>query len=165
MLGAQISIAPVNVTWTMPLFEQNGHTIRVGANFITDYNYRVYELHDLPIFWSAEIGISPVIQYGYQWDNRRINVRLQNSLFGFTSHRQGYDPYHWSFCWKCFVVEPNKNLKFGSFNRYNRTTVSFGFVPNIEKRHSIVYEFDYLGFYHGNRFQRINHNLIWRISL
>jgi hypothetical protein len=117
------------------------------------------------LFWNAQIGISPVIQYGYQWNNKRINLGLQNSLIGFTSHRQGYDPYFWQSDWKDWVVEPNKNLKFGSFNHYNHTTVSLEFVPNIAKKHSIVYEFDYLGFYRGNRFQRINHNLIWRISL
>ena len=165
MIGGQIHFAPVNVTWTMPFYEQNGHTIRGGANLITDYNYHYYELNDGPLFWTAEIGIAPVLRYGYQWNNKRINIGLQNSLLGFVSHKQGYDPYLFSFTWKDFVVEPNKNLKFGSFNRYNHTTVSLEFVPNILKKHSIVYELDYLGFYQGNRFHRISHNLIWRISL
>ena len=165
MIGGQIHIAPVNVTWTMPIFERNGHTIRAGANFVTDYNYHYYELNDGPLFWTAEIGISPIIRYSFQWNNKRINAGLQNSLIGFTSHRQGYDPYFWSFNWKDFIVEPNKNLKFGSFNHYNHTTVSLEFVPNITKKHSIGYEFDYLGFYQGNRFNRISHNLIWRITL
>ena len=166
MKAIRINIAPVSVRWTMPFYENNGHTIRGGANFIADYNYHLYEeLNDAPIFWNAEIGISPVIRYGYQWNNKRINVGLQNSLFGFSSNRQGYDPYEWSFTWKDWIVDPHKNLKFGSFTRYNHTTVSLEFVPNIAKNHSIVYEFDYLGFYQGNRFQRINHNLIWRISL
>jgi len=80
--------------------KKNGHTIRGGANLITDYNYHYYELHDGPLFWNAQIGISPVIRYCYQWNNKRISVGLQNSLMGFASHRQGYDPYFWSFTWK-----------------------------------------------------------------
>jgi hypothetical protein len=171
MIGGQIHIAPVNVTWTMPFYEQNGHTIKGGFNFITDYNYQYYELHDGPLFWNSEIGFSPVVGYGYQWDNERTQVRsrvnasLQNSLFGFTSRRQGYDPYIWSFTWKDFVVDPHKNLQFGSFNDYNHTKVSLEFVPNIFKMHSFAYEFDYLGFFYGYRFDRINHNLLWRMSL
>ena len=165
MIGGRIHVAPVNVTWTMPFYENNGHSIRGGANFITDYNYHYYELHDGPIFWTADIGISSVIRYGYQWNNKRINVGWQNSFFGFTSHRQGYDPYFWSFTWKDYVVYPHKNLNFGSFNNYNHTNISLEFVPNILKKLSIVYEFDYFGFYQGYQFHRINHNLIWRISL
>ena len=165
MTGGQIHIAPINVTWTMPFYVKNGHTIRGGANFVTDYNYHFYELNDSPLFWTAEIGFSPVMQYGYQWDNKRVTVNLQNSLFGFTSHRQGYDPYLWIMDWKDFVVEPNKNFKFGSINNYNHTNISLEFVPNISKIHSFAYEFDYLGLFWGNQFHRINHNLFWRMSL
>jgi hypothetical protein len=161
-----IHISPVNVTWTMPVYEQNGHIIKVGANVITDYNYQWWEdLHDAPLFWNSEIGVSPVIRYSYQWDNKRIGVSLQNSLMGFTSHIQEYDPYFWQKTAKDFFVKPHTDLRFGSFNHYNHTTVSFEFVPNIQKKHSFLYEFDYLGFYYGNKFARINHNLIWRISL
>jgi hypothetical protein len=165
MIGGQIHLAPVNVTWIMPIYDGNGHTIRGGSNFITDYYYQLTQLNDGAMFYTAELGISPVIQYGYQWDSKRVNLGLRNSLFGFSSHRQGYDPYDFLFTWKEFVVYPHRDLKFGSFNHYNHTTVSFEFVPNIVKKHSIVYELDYVGFYQGNHFQRINHNLIWRIAL
>jgi hypothetical protein len=165
MIGGQISIAPVNVTWIMPFYENNGHTIRGGANFIIDYNYQLYQVNDGTLFWTAEIGVSPVIQYSYQWNSKRINLGLKNSLFGFSSHRQGYDPYKFLFTWKDFAVDPNKNLKFGSFNNYNHTNVSMEFIPNISKIHSFAYEFDYLGFFSGSQFHRINHNLFWRMSL
>jgi hypothetical protein len=165
MLGGQIHIAPINVRWVKPFYDKNGHTIGAGVNLITDYNYHYYEFNDGPLFWTCETGISPIIRYGYQWNNKRITAVLQNSLLGFTSHRQEYDPYIWSFTWKDFVVYPHKDLKFGSFNRYNHTNISIEFVPNIAKKHSFLYEFDYLGFFFGNQFHRINHNLIWRISL
>ena len=166
MDDVQIHIAPVNVTWTMPFFEKSKHTIKGGVNFMTDYNYQYYDgLHDSPLFWSTEIGFSPVLQYSYQWNNKLICVGLQNSLFGFTSHIQGYDPYFWQPTLKDFFVKPHTDLKFGSFNNYNHTTISLEFVPNTLKKHSFAYEFDYLGFYYGNKFSRISHNLIWRLSL
>ena len=166
MERSQIHFAPVNVTWTMPAYDHNGHTIRAGANFITDYNYQYCEdLHDAPLFWTCEIGFSPVIRYSYQWDNKRISAALRNSLLGFTSHIQGYDPYFWQITWKDVFVKPHKELKFGSFNDYNHTNVSVEFFPNISKMSSFAYEFDYLGFFSGNKFDRINHNLFWRLSI
>jgi len=165
MMCLQIHIAPINVTWTMPIYEQNGHTIRVGANLITDYNYQFWYLHDIPLFWTSEIGFSPVIRYSYQWSNKRIGIGLRNSLFGFTSHIQGYDTYFWMFTAKDFLVKPHTDLKFGSFNNYNHTNVALEFVPNTAKKHSIGYEFDYFGLFYGNQFHRIYHNLIWRVSL
>ena len=162
----QLHIAPINVTWTMPLYENYGHTIRVGANCITDYNYQLYEkLHDAPLFWTYEMGFSPVISYNYKWDNKMISVSLQNSLFGFTSHMQGYDPYFWQKTWKDFFVKPHEDMKFGSFNDYDHTNVSIVFVPNTDKIHSFIYEFDYFGLFYGNKFNRIYHNVLWRMSL
>jgi len=158
----QIHIAPINLTWTMPVNEQ----IRAGANFITDYNYQLWEdLHDAPLFWNCEIGISPVISYSFQWDDKKIKADLKNSLLGFTSHRQGYDPYFWQKTFKDAFVKPHEDLKFGSFNNYNHTNVSIKYTPNISKRHTFGYEFDYLGLFYGSRFHRINHNLLWRIAL
>jgi hypothetical protein len=104
MAGAQVHIAPINVTWNMPFYEQNGHTIRGGVNFNADYNYQAYPfLHDAHLFWTSEIGLSPVINYSFQWDNKRINVGLQNSLLGFTSHIQKYDPHFYSLTAKDFL--------------------------------------------------------------
>ena len=166
MLNAPVHLAPINVTWTMPVSEQNGKAFRVGANLMNDYHYVLYsELHDGPIFWTAEISLSPVVYYSYQWNNKRIGVGLQNSILGFSSHRQGYEPYSFLFTWKDFVVDPHKAMKFGSFDKYNHTIFSMEYVPNISKKHSFLYEFDYFGIYYGNKYSRINHYLIWRKSL
>ena len=158
-------IVPVNATWTMRFFEQNGHTIKGGANLITDYSYQWYPyLHSGRLFWMSEIGISPVVRYQYQWETKRIGVYVQNSLFGFTSHTQEYDPY-WFSIMDNWIAEPHKNMKFGSYNTYNHTIVSFEFVPNTSKKYSFLYEFDYFGFFYGMKISRLNHNLVWRKAL
>lgn len=166
MERSQIHIAPINVTWTMPAYDQNGHKIRVGVNFITDYNYQYcQDLHDAPLFWTTEIGFSPVINYSYKWNNKHIVAGLKNSLFGFTSNIQGYDPHFNQKSWRDVFIKPHEELKFGSLNNYNHTNISLEFSPDISKKHSFAYEFDYLTFYFANKFERINHNLFWRLSL
>jgi len=172
MFGVQLKFAPINVSWTvlltqnLPLYDQNGHTIRAGANFSTDYSWQIYQpLQSGHLFYTSEIGISPIIKYNYQWDNKRIDVSIQNSLFGFTSHNQQFDPYWVSWELMDFVVTPHENMKFGTFNNYDHTNISIEFIPNIDKRHAFVYEFDYFGMYYGVQFRRLNHNLIWKMSL
>jgi len=166
MFGVQLKFAPVNVSWTMPFYNQNGHTIRVGANFSTDYSWQIYQpLQSGHLFYVSEIGVSPIIKYNYQWDNKRIGISIQNSLFGFTSHKQQLDPYWVSWDAREWIIAPHENMKFGTFNNYDHTNISVEFTPNLDKIHSFVYEFDYFGIYYGVQFRRLNHNLIWKISL
>lgn len=166
MTGYQVHVSPLSVTWAKALYEENGHTLKGGINIMSDYNYQAYpSLHDAHLFWTGETGFSPVIDYSYQWDTGRIHAQLHNSLFGLSSHIQQYDPHFYSNTVMDFLVKPHTNMKAGSFNHYNHTNVSVEFVPNISKIHSFVYEFDYLGFFSGNRFDRIHHNLLWRMSL
>jgi len=165
MFGVQLKFVPVNVSWTMPFCDQNGHTIRFGANFATDYSWQIYQpLQSGHLFWASEIGVSPIIKYNYQWDNKRIGISIQNSLFGFTSHTQELDPYWVSWELREFVITPHENIKFGSFGNYDHTNITLEFTPSIDKRHSFVYEFDYLGLLYGVQFRRLNHNLMWRMT-
>jgi hypothetical protein len=166
MKGYQIKIAPVHVTWTMPFYQQNGHTIKGGLNFAADYSYQMYpDLQDAHLFWASEIGVSPTIQYSYQWGSKRIGIGLQNSLFGFTSHTQTNDPYFYSLSAKDFFLKPHENMQFGSFNNYNHTNVSLEFMPDISTLHSFLYEFDYFGSFYGKKFDRLTHSLLWKMSL
>jgi len=124
ILGLQLpKFAPVNLTWAIRFYEQNGHIIKAGANLITDYSYQLYpDLQTGHLFWSSEIGISPVMQYTYQWGSKRIGVYAQNSLLGFTSHKPEYNSYWFSLKAKEWFVEPHKNMKFGSYDKYKMLT-------------------------------------------
>lgn len=166
MKGFQINIAPVNVTWTMPFYEKNGHQIKGGFNFAADYSYQMYpDLNAAHLSWASEIGISPVIRYNYQWQNKRIEISLQNSLFGFVSNKQEFDPYFYSFKARDFFISPHENMKFGSYNNYNHTNIALEFVPNTSKMHSFLYQFIYFNSFYAKQFERITHSLFWRMSL
>jgi len=166
MFGVQLMFSPINVSWIMPFYDQNGHSIRGGINLAADYSYQIYQpLQSGHLFWASEVGISPIINYNYQWDNKRIGINIQNSLFGFTSHKQEFDPYWISWEFREFAVTPHENMKFGSSNNYNHTNISIGFTPKIDKRHSFIYEFDYFGLFYGVQFRRLNHNLMWGMTI
>ena len=166
MSGFQaLTIAPVNATWTISIYEQNGRSIRAGTNLAADYSYQLYPfLHNGHLFWATETGISGVVQYSRKWESRHVAVCLKNSLFGFTSHTQKHDPHFFSLQAKDWVAKAHEKMKFGSYDTYNHTTISFEYVPDIAQKHSFLYEFDYFGSFYGMKFFRINHNLIWRIA-
>jgi len=166
MTGFQVGIAPVNVSWVAPFFNEGGHTLKAGANFAMDYAYQMYpDLHGGHLFWMSEIGLSPRLEYSYRWDKKHVGVYLQNSLLGFVSHTQKNDPYFYSFKAGDFFLRPHENMKFGSFNNYDHTRLSVEFTPNTGKIHSFLYEFDYMGSYYETKFERLNHSLMWRMSL
>jgi hypothetical protein len=166
MTGYKIGISLVNVTWDMPIYQNDEHTLKAGANFAGNYNYQLYpDLHGGHLFWASEIGLAPVIKYQYKFNDRRIVCSLQNSLFGFVSHTEENKPYFYSFKASDFFIRPHENMKFGSFNNYNHSKMSMELIPNIKKIHSFLYEFDYLGIWYNTKFQQANHSLVWRMSL
>jgi hypothetical protein len=166
MTGYKISISPVNITWEIPIFQNNGHTLKTGGNFAGEYYYQMYPaLHGGHLFWVSEIGLSPILKYQYQFNSSRLVFLLQNSLLGFVSHTKKNDPYFYSFKVNDFFIRPHENMKFGSFNNYDHTKLSIEFIPNIDKIHSFLYEFDYLGIWYETKYQQLNHSLIWRMML
>jgi hypothetical protein len=166
MKGYKIGLSLLNVTWDIPVYQNDGHILRMGANLAGNYNYQLYpDLHGGHLFWASEIGLSPVLKYQYQFNNCRIVGSLQNSLLGFVSHTEHNEPYFYSFKASDFYILSHTDMKFGSFNNYNHTKLSIGYIPNIDKIHSFLYEFDYLGIWYDTKFQQINHGLIWRMSL
>jgi hypothetical protein len=107
MTGYQAFLAPINVSWIGPVYNQNGHMLKAGANLATNYGYQMYpDLRGGHLFWMSEIGPSPCIKYSYQWDQKRIVITAQNSLLGFVSHTQDNDPYFYSFKAGDFFVKP-----------------------------------------------------------
>jgi hypothetical protein len=140
--------------------------LKTGVNFAGNYNYQMYpDLHGGHLFWASEIGLSPTLNYQYQFNNSRLVCSFQNSLLGLVSHTEKNEPYFYSFKASDFFIHPHENMKFGSFNNYDHTKLSIEFIPHIDKIHSFLYEFDYLGIWYNTKFEQLKHNLIWRMNL
>jgi hypothetical protein len=165
MIGANINIVPLDVSWLRTFYEGRGHSFRAGGNFAADYSYQMYpHLHSGHLFWMSEIGISPLLEYSYQWERKRIELHAKNSFLGFVSHTQENDPYFYSFKVGDFFTRPHQDMRFGSFNNYNHSVLSLEFTPDVLRAHSFLLGLDYLGSYYGTRFERLNYNVQWKVS-
>jgi hypothetical protein len=139
MTAATINFVPIDFSGIKTVYQKNNHDFRLGLNFVTNYSYQVYsEQHSAQLFWYGEIGIAPCIEYGYQWNQKRIKVFLQNSVAGFVSRTEEIRPYFYSFKISDFFTQPNQNMQFGSFDKYNHTTISAEYIPDISRKHSFV---------------------------
>jgi hypothetical protein len=156
---------PINVTGIAPVLKKEKHTLRVGANFITNYGYQFYPKQlGAFFFWFSEIGIAPCIEYECQWKQSKIKLFLQNSIAGFVSHKESNPHYFYSATFSDFVVNPHRNMKFGSFDKYEHLNASIEYVPKVSKKHSAVLGLEYMTCYYNTRFQSLNYYLQWKMS-
>jgi hypothetical protein len=162
---SNIHFLPVDFSGIATVYQKDGHTLRVGVNFATNYNYQMYSSqHMSNLFWYSEIGVSPCIEYAYQWKQSKIKLFVQNSLFGFVSRTENIGHYFYSFKFSDFIVRPHQNMKFGSFDKYEHLNATIEYFPNISKKHSFALGVEYMNAYFSKRFQTLNYYFQWKIS-
>jgi hypothetical protein len=165
MIAANFHFVPVNFTGIVTVVRNEKHTLRAGANFITNYGYQFYPKQlGAFLFWFSEIGIAPCVEYEYQWDKSTIKVFLQNSIAGFVSHKESNPHYFYSLTFSDFVVNPHRNMKFGSFDKYEHLNASIAYFPDVSKNHSVVLGVEYMDCYYNSHFQSLNYHLQWKMS-
>jgi len=166
MMAVNLNFTPIDVSCFGFVVKSDKHIVKIGVNFATNYGYQSYaDLHAARLFWVGEIGIAPAIQYAYQWKQSRIEINVQNSILGFVSHTERYDPYFYSLKFSDFFVRPHQNMKFGSFDKYNHTKIVIGYNPNISKKNTFGFGVEYLDTYFNTRFQNLNYTLLWKRTL
>ena len=163
MMAININFAPVDISCFTPVYNSEQHLIKVGLNFATNYSYQSYpDLHAGHLFWFGEIGFSPVMHYKYRWAESVIGINLQNSILGFVSRPTNYNPYFYSLKFGDFLMNPHKNMQFGSFNKYNHTNLQIEYIPDRLKTKSFALGMEYIGAYYDTHFQSLNYYLQWR---
>ena len=162
MIAANIRFVPIDFSAMKPI-SQTG--FRVGLNFSADYNFQAYP-HQLAafLFWHGAIGISPRVEYVFQWEQSRIKLSAQNSLAGFVSRTEYISHYFHSFKLSVFFVKPHQNMQFGSFDKYVHFNGSIEYTPNVNRNHSFAFGLEYIDSYFSNRFQSLNYYLRWKKS-
>ncbi|MDR0232522.1 MAG: hypothetical protein LBI82_10440 [Dysgonamonadaceae bacterium] len=165
MIGASFHFVPIDFSGLKPVYQNDNHSLRLGMNFATNYTYQFYPKQlGANMFRYTEIGIAPCIEYGYQWNQSKIKIFLQNSLAGFVSRTENVPPYFYSLKVSDFVVKPHQNMQFGSFDKYNHTNASVEYIPDTSKNHSFALGVEYIDSYFSNRFQSLNYYLQWKKS-
>lgn len=164
MKAASFEITPIDLSCMKSIIKKDSHTFKSGLNISANYNYQLYpDLQNGYLFWTSELGVSICLQYSYRWAGGQLNLHVQNSLLGFTSRPVEFDPYFYSLKFADFVCYAHQNLTFGSFNKYNHTTIQAEYTTGSS--HSFGAGIDYLSVFYGIGFKRLNYSLQWKIKI
>ncbi len=136
---------------------------RIGAAVAGTYHWQMYpDLQNAHLFAEGEIGLNLVLKYSARVRGCRIDLQAENSLVGFVSHTSHNDPYFYSLDAADFLVEPWKNLHFGSFDRYNHTSATLLFSSVRHPKHRFGIGFDFLYITGSGTFKALNYQLKWQ---
>lgn len=147
MAAVNLQITPVELAFQAAILQTDRHRLQVGGDVAARYRYQVYpDLQNAHLFWFGEIGLSLRLRYTYRWHGGSLCLRWCNSLLGFVSHTSVNPPYFYSFKLADFAVRPHEDLRFGSFDRYDRTVVQIEYAPAALKSHLFGFGLEYVGY-------------------
>ncbi len=167
-IGLAWKFRPIDVFYGYRIYKSNTNPLTLGVYFATNYQWQLYpELQSGQMFWFTSIEIGTKLKFIFPINNKFIKVILCNSLAGWTSRPvPSTEKYYYSLSISDFVSNAHSNLTFGSFNLFNHTILEIELVPNLGKRLSLAYEFEYFGYYKNPILSYMSHsfNLKWKIG-
>lgn len=133
----------------------------IGAYLAADYQWQQYsELQGGRLFWFSTIEAGPEVRYNLPLGPRTIAITFSNSLFGLSSRpAPSTERYFYSFNFSEFISSAHENLKFGSYNIFNRTLLEIEWLRPAQKRFSLAYQFEYFAYYRSPMVNFLNHSL------
>jgi hypothetical protein len=128
---------------------------------IADYNYQMYpDLQSGYSFWFTHISLGISSEYKFSINRNLLKLRLETSLFGFTSRQEVYnDPYFFDMGFGYALKSVNQDLIFGSLNNYNHTEFELRWQNSDESRIAFAYNLQYYGYFRDPSFTMLNQML------
>lgn len=163
MAAVALQVVPVDIAFGAPVYQSDGHRLALGGEVTARYRYHIYpDLQNAHLFYFGEIGLAFRFCYDYRWEKGRIGLRWVNSLLGFTSRPDVNEPYFYALDADAFIGEPHRHLRFGSFDRYDRTFVQVEYELAGLGGHTFGLSVEYIGRFTDCRYQTLITGLIWR---
>jgi hypothetical protein len=164
-IGIALRLKPIDLFYGLPIYS---HFITLGAYYSTDYQWQLYpELQSGHMFWLTSIEIGPQLIMKIPYKSRIIGVTFSNSIINLTSRpKPATETYFYSLRLLDFIGNAQKNIKFGSFNRFNHTNIDIELLRNERKLTSVAYSFEYIGYYQNPKVSFIYHSIKikWKIG-
>ena len=138
----------------------------IGAYLAADYQWQQYpELQGGRLYWFTALELGPRISYILPVKNKEIHITFSSSLAGFTSRPEpSTETYFYSFGLSEFISSAHRDMKFGSFNLFNRTRFDVELANLKAGRFSLTYGFEYFGYFQDPRLSFMNHSLKLKIK-
>lgn len=167
-IGITFGAIPGHLFYGVNVKQDNINSIFVGGFLNANYNWQLYpELQSGHMFWVSSLELGPEIKYILRTGENNVKICLRNSLAGFVSRPSPNTETHfYTLNFYDFVVNANKNLKFGSLNLFNHTMLEVEYNNLSWTSISLNYKFDYFIYNISPGIKFLNHSLAvkWRLN-
>lgn len=167
-LGLALQFQPIDIFYGLRVNESTNKPFTIGPYFSTNYKWQMYpELQSGKMFWFTSLEAGPRFMATIPFRNKLFKVMVANSIAGWTSRPQPATETTFYFReFSDFVRNAHSDLKFGSYNLFNHTNIEIEWINAKDKKLSVAYEFEYVGYYKNPDFSYVVHalNLKWKIG-
>lgn len=130
IIGYSIRFTPVELCAMYKIIDIPAHCMGIGVSAGLRYQWQMYpNLHTSLLFAQSEAPIDLLISYKYRSRGHSFILSLQNSLFGLIGQLPLSGPYYYYLSFSEFAIKPLKEMRFSSFDRYNRSQISLSWSP------------------------------------
>jgi len=163
-LGVAVLIKPVDIYFGRKVKSKK---LFLGPYAAAIYQWQLYpELQSGHMFWLSAWEIGPRIKFKVPYRSRSFNISFSNSLLGLSSRPlPGTESYYYSLKLSDFLQNAHQNIKFGTLNTYNHSTLQVEMHSNKYQRLSYSYEVEYFGYYQAPKISILLHSISFRWKL
>jgi len=165
-LGMMWTLKPLDLYYGFRINDDPNLSVALGPYLAGYYMWQLYpELQSGHMFWFSSYEIGPKIMISLPVKSRTLHFSFSNSVASLNSRPVlGIEQYFYSLTFSDFVANPHSNMKFGSMNVFNHIDVKLDW-SDPDKRFSLGYEFEYLGYLNAPTFAYMSHSLFMRWEL
>ncbi len=165
-LGMIWALKPFELLYGFRINDNPDLSITLGPYLSGYYMWQLYpELQSGHMFWISSYELGPRIMISLPVKGRTLHFSFSNSVASLNSRPEmGKEEYFYSLTFSDFVRNPHSNMTLGSVNVYNHFDVKLDW-SDPEKRFSLGYEFEYMGYMDTPKFSYMSHslNLKWEL--
>ena len=118
------------------------------------------------MFWLSSYEVGPRFQISLPLKGRILHLSVSSSLASLNSRPEmKTEEYFYSLTLADFVRNPHSNMTFGSIKDFNHTQLILE-LADPDKKFSMGYEFNYMGYLNAPTFKYMAHSIIlkWKIG-
>ena len=166
-LGMAWTFKPFDLFYGFGLTSDPAPKVTLGPYISGYYLWQLYpELQSGHMFWFSSYELGPRVLFSTPLKGRILNISLAASLAGLNSRpERTNEEYYYSLTFADFAGNPHSNMSLGSINVFNHINLTVEWtIP--EKRFTIGYAFEYMGYreYPAFRYSLHSLNMKWRIG-
>lgn len=145
MPAYSLSFRPLDFACTYPVYTSADWEIRLGGSVWAYYDWRIYPAqHASQLFAYGEYTLAFRADVSCRTPKHLFNLSWSNSMLGFTSLTNTYADWFYSFRFRDFLAEPHRNLRFGSFERFDHTRIALTWQPEALHANAFAVECNYI---------------------